>query len=116
MAKALILLVDDDPGVLEFVRESVTYLGHSAQAASNAAEALDILNATPFDAVLTDVEMPGMSGLELAHEIRRRWPSVPVILMTGSSDPRASADPTVLLRKPFSLDALRVILAQILPG
>lgn len=116
MAKALILIVDDDPGVLGFVCESVTYLGYSAQTAINASNALEMLCASAFDAVLTDVEMPGMSGVELAHEIRTRWPSLPVMLMTGSSEPHASTDAALLLRKPFSLDALRGALAQILPS
>ncbi|MGQ0590518.1 MAG: response regulator, partial [Sphingosinicella sp.] len=69
-----------------------------------------------FDAVFSDVVMPGMSGLELAEAIGRMWPGLPVILSTGYSDEIAQSGtggrPVIL--KPYRLETLATALDQVL--
>ena len=68
-----------------------------------------------IDCVLTDHAMPGMTGLELANEIRLRWPSLPVVLATGYADAlEQSAGPIPFLAKPYRLQTLANLLAQVL--
>lgn len=95
---ATILVVDDSPidrhlaGNLLEKRAGMTALdkrtGMRAVYANNGVEALDVIGKTPPDLVLTDLLMPDMNGLELTEEIKRRYPLIPVILMTahGSED------------------------------
>jgi two-component system phosphate regulon response regulator OmpR len=78
--------------------------------AKDAAEALELFDATPFDAVLTDFLMPGMSGCQLAEAIGARS-SVPVIMITGSTTDshvaRAGSRGMIVLHKPVRLSELK---------
>jgi CheY-like chemotaxis protein len=78
--------------------------------------ALTILEGRPdFDLVLSDVVMPGgMSGVALAHELRRRLPRLPVVLTTGYSEAavQAAEDGFTILRKPYSAEALTEVVAR----
>ncbi len=81
-----ILVVDDDPSVLGFISLILKRKGYVVNAFEKAEEALNILQKENFDAVLTDVKMPGISGIEFLgkiHEINR---DIPVILMTAYAD------------------------------
>jgi CheY-like chemotaxis protein len=80
--RAHLLVVDDNAAVREVWCESLILLGYDVMPAKDAAEALALFDAAPFDAVLTDFLMPGMSGCQLAEAIRARS-SVPVIMITG---------------------------------
>ena len=68
---ARILVVDDSPSTLEVLRRNLVDGGHSVVTASGAADALALLSFTPVDLVLTDLKMPGMSGLALVRHVRR---------------------------------------------
>ncbi len=116
-----ILLVDDDPLVVAGTTGMLEELGHEAiRTAASGAEALDLLRQdSGFDVLLTDHMMPGMTGLQLATQIRALHPSLPILLasgfaeldaMTGAEWPR--------LRKPYSLSDLAAALAglAIAPG
>lgn len=84
-----ILIVDDEPLILNgLVRlcERVTDIELDIHAASTSQEALDCLERHKVDIVLSDIRMPGMSGLELHQEITRYWPKAKVIFLTGYSD------------------------------
>jgi CheY-like chemotaxis protein len=70
IAKMHILLVDDDPGIRNVYQLSFELEGHSSAAASGAREALALLEQQPFDVVLLDIDMPGMSGWDLLKEMR----------------------------------------------
>jgi len=105
-----ILVVEDNPEVGDFAVAALRDLGHRIVLARNARDALDRL-AQPverFDVVFSDVMMPGMNGIELAHEIRRNDPAMPIILTSGYSEilSKEGAGEFELLRKPYSIDAL----------
>ncbi|MFC3076699.1 PAS domain-containing protein [Phenylobacterium terrae] len=115
--RARILVVEDNAAVGEFARQLLHDFGYETVWAAHAAEALQRLEAEgAFDLVFSDVVMPGMSGVELAEELRRRWPSLPVVLTTGYSDALAEqgAQDFELLRKPYSVEALSHILRRVL--
>jgi PAS domain S-box-containing protein len=88
-----VLFVDDDEAVLRFANLALPRLGFTVTLCTNGQEALDAFerSAGGFDIVITDQMMPGMSGTELAGELTRRQPGLPVILFTGYSDQAPSA-------------------------
>ena len=112
-----ILLVDDDELVREAVESVLEYLGHTTIVATGGEEALAQVRAgLRPDAVILDMNMPGLDGAGTLAGLRSLEPAVPVILATGRLDPRtlalAEADPGLtLLAKPFSINALHNILA-----
>jgi signal transduction histidine kinase len=115
---ATVLVAEDDEFVADLVCEMLRELGYKAKRGATAAEALRLLEeAAPFDLVLSDMIMPGkMNGLELAHEVVRREPGMPVVLMTGYSEAAASAaaEGFPLLVKPYTIEAMGAVLGQAL--
>jgi PAS domain S-box-containing protein len=106
-----ILIVEDNRDVGQFATQLLSDLGYTTAWVENAADALKQLNGEPttFDLVFSDVVMPGgMSGVDLANEIRRRWPNLPVVLTSGYSEMLAEGRGSnyELLRKPYSVEAL----------
>ena len=111
-----ILLVEDNEEVGEFAEILLDELGHDVTRVTSGADALERIDRQRFDAVLSDVVMPGMSGLELAEALAERRPDLPVILTTGYSDEIAQSGtggrPVVL--KPYRLETLAGALDQVL--
>jgi CheY-like chemotaxis protein len=109
-----ILLVEDDDEVAALTGEMLNCLGFTVMHVTSPAAALGALaNSREVDAVLSDIMMPGgVSGVELAHEIKRRHPNLRVVLATGYPDAAAgmTLEKTRLLLKPYSLEALAVAL------
>jgi signal transduction histidine kinase/CheY-like chemotaxis protein len=105
-----VLVVEDNQQVGEFATEALKELGYDSVLAINAAHALTELDkdCSRFHIVFSDVVMPGMSGLELAEEIRRRNLDVPVVLTSGYSHVLAQNGEHgfELLHKPYSLEQL----------
>ena len=105
-----ILVVEDDLDVLQSTREGLTELGFSVASAVNAAEALARLSqGLEVDLVFADIAMPGgVSGVELAREVRRLRPEVRVLLTSGyaQSGLELGEDPPPLLAKPYQHDEL----------
>ena len=97
-----VLVVDDDPGLLNLFSQILRKEGYDLATADNAKEALRIIRECPDrpHLLLSDVEMPGMSGIELARRMAAETPEVPVILMSGSPLP-SNADAPFLI-KPFT--------------
>ncbi len=105
-ATRLVLVVDDDAGVRDVVVTLLELSDHDVLAASGGAEALRMLAANPaIDLVVSDVRMPGMSGIELAAQVGARHPGVPVVLISGYF--QAEKDGVHFLKKPFSLEELQ---------
>jgi CheY-like chemotaxis protein len=77
-----ILVVDDEPLVRDSVRMVLAFDGYEVQTASGGTEALELLEHESFDLVITDFNMPGIKGDELAVKIKARWPRKPVIMLT----------------------------------
>lgn len=80
----VILVVDDDPSIREKLERKLTSVGYGVSTASDGEEALLKLEGVQVDLILSDIEMPGMSGWELLWECTRRWPGAPFMLMTES--------------------------------
>jgi len=120
-SKRRILIVDDESLVLETMRQAMSTLGHEPVAFRDGAEALAVFRTDPdhFDLAVVDQTMPGMSGLELASELARIRPGLPLILATGYSkavDERAMLEAGVkeLVMKPMSLEELTAVLRRAL--
>src|SRR5512135_465262 len=84
---AKILIADDDPLVLDSLRQVVERMGHESIAATTVAAALETVETQPIDVVLCDVQMPDGSGLKILSDIRGSASSPEVIIMTGYGDP-----------------------------
>jgi EAL domain-containing protein (putative c-di-GMP-specific phosphodiesterase class I) len=82
--KGRLLLVDDEPALLEVWSEILAHAGWTVETAGDGVAALEILTRSSFDAILTDIDMPGLNGLQLLRAIRTRDFDVPVVLMTGN--------------------------------
>jgi two-component system cell cycle sensor histidine kinase/response regulator CckA len=108
-----VLVVDDEPMVRLVTTKLLRLRGHTVDDADGGAAALDCLDTLQYDLVVTDLSMPGMSGRELAAEVRRRFPALPVVLLTGDTDAEAEgSDVSAVVKKPFQLDALEAVLQQ----
>lgn len=108
-----VLVVDDEPAVRDLVQALVRHIGHFAVTAESGDDALAKIEGTEFDLVFTDFLMPGMKGDQLAREIKKRRPSLPVVLLTGHKPDTISPDINLVLGKPFSRDDLRRTIAQL---
>lgn len=82
---ALILLIDDDADLRHFLQAELEAQGHAVQCLDRAEQGPDVLTSAPFDLVLLDHKMPGMSGIDFLEALQERARDVPVILMTGYS-------------------------------
>jgi CheY-like chemotaxis protein len=111
-----VLLVEDNEEVGEFAEALLRELGHRVVRARSGNEALEVARAARFDVVLSDVVMPGMSGLELAEMLGALQPELPIILTTGYSDEisRSGAGGRPVLLKPYRLDALAAVIDETL--
>ena len=110
------LLADDEPGVREAVGLLLTIDGHTVVQAANGREALENFESDRFDLVITDYAMPGMAGDELACNIKRAAPALPIIMITGHTYLLKGAQNPVdaVLSKPFELEDLRRTMARLL--
>ena len=125
--KARILLVDDEAQIVELGKQIMKRLGYRVTSLTNSTKALEMFRENPqnFDLIITDQTMPNMTGAELATEVLKRRPALPVILCTGFSEalsPEAAADIGIrhYLQKPVSLKALartvRLVLNEAFDG
>ena len=109
-----ILLVEDNETVGSFAHSLLDELGQKVTWATGADDALRLIEQNPgdFDLVFTDVVMPGRSGIELAQEVRRRWPDLPVVLTSGYSHVLAEegSHGFELLQKPYTVEGLMNVL------
>ena len=111
-----VLLADDEP----FVRSATAMLlgvdAHQVTEANNGTQAWALYQERKFDLVITDYQMPEMKGDELAARIKGLAPSQPIIMITAYHERLGDANipVDVILAKPFSFDALRQAIAQVL--
>ena len=113
---AKILVVDDEECVRELLCDVLEREGYQVVAASDGREALELFSNDEFDGVFTDVRMPEMSGLELAREMRRKSPRMPMAMITGWGDPLAPEDQNQvdwILSKPFELERITEIAGEV---
>ncbi|MEK1939328.1 MAG: PAS domain S-box protein [Pseudomonas sp.] len=110
-----VLVVDDDPLVLLSTAAMLDDLGYTAVQASSAEQALHVLASNPrIDVVVTDLAMPEMTGAELAHQIKQRWPTLPVLLASGYADKLDEHDLALPhIGKPFNQSELMQALIEL---
>ena len=107
--KVSILVVDDDDDVREMLAETLADFGYGVMQAASGEEALPMIGAErDIGVVLTDIRMPGMSGLELAEAVHRQRADIKVIVMSGYSDARPLRERFLL--KPFHMQELASVL------
>lgn len=118
-----VLVVDDDLAVRLIVGRVLEESGRAVRAAPSGYLALAALTAAPetIGLVVSDVRMPGMSGLDLALEVRRSWPDVPILLMSAYDPPELLSSHLELadipmLQKPFTNDALLRLVGSLMPA
>ncbi len=110
---ARILLVDDDPATLDLVGRALSADGHEVLSCADGQEALQELSAGPvsFDLMLTDLDLPGLDGLELARRAVTTVPGICILLMSGFTSPDQAAAQALpiagFVSKPLSLEQIR---------
>ena len=116
--QACVLAVDDEAGLRKALVKLLSLKGHQAQQAGSGQEALAMLETTgdfAYNLVITDHGMPEMNGRQLAQEIRRRFPDLRIILLTGDTEVgEADADVDVIMSKPFRIDDLEAVIQRLL--
>jgi signal transduction histidine kinase/CheY-like chemotaxis protein len=121
--EAVVLVIDDEPIILETASELLSHLGYSVRTASSGRAALEVLDGEPsgIDCAVLDVTMPGMDGFETLQAIRRVAPDLPVVVSSGYS--REEIMPRFLeagvegfLHKPYSLAEIREALQRAVEG
>lgn len=78
-----ILLIDDEEAFVTTLQERLEMRGYSPRVALDGQSGLDMITQDPPEVVVLDLRMPGMSGLEVLRRIRRQWPGLPVIMLSG---------------------------------
>ena len=114
-----ILLTEDDASVRAFVSRALELDGHKVETACDGLEAMDRLIARDgdYDLLVSDVKMPLMDGIALAHRAAGNWPDLPILLMTGFADQRERAEDLQkvirdVLTKPFTLQQIRAAVSE----
>jgi PAS domain S-box-containing protein len=118
-----ILLVDDDPAILDMLKQSIETLGYQVTAFHNSREALDEFTNTQtnYDMVITDMTMPEMTGFELSKQIFKQDPDMPIVLCTGYSELITKEKAKVIgikafIMKPVLLEVLSRTIREVLDG
>src|SRR5580658_1374734 len=113
MSKAEILIVDDEENTLASLSRAFRLAGHEATVCDNAARALELALAKPFDLILSDVVMPRRDGLALLEDLKTNGVAAPVVMMSGQAHIEMAVKATRLgaldfLEKPLSTEKLLV--------
>ena len=106
----MILVVEDNPSARQLLSRMLSNAGHEVIESADGDEALRLLDARPFDLVITDLAMPKTTGFGLISHIRLKWPRLPIILVTGYLSPQAGKqildDFVEFIPKPVNRDQL----------
>ncbi len=113
-----VLLVEDDAAVAAVAFDLLTEMGMDVTTAADGPSALNTLNTASFDIMLSDIAMPGMTGVELATQAEARWPTMSILLTSGYVGEEAGLTGAhrrwPLLRKPYTGEQLRSMLTRTL--
>lgn len=113
-----ILLVDDDPGMLDTLMDVLSATGYETSVAASGNAALEMAQAGRFDLVLMDVQMPGLNGVQVLHALRVLDPTIVVIMMTAYTGDELVAESQrttgfSVLSKPLDLDQVLPLVKSI---
>jgi DNA-binding NtrC family response regulator len=118
MTKPRLLLVDDDKNALSGLTKILAGDGYSVAGVLSAHEALNLLSEEKFDIIVTDMDLPGMGGLTLIHEIRKRDKPVAIVVVTACSSVKTAVEAMKLgaddyLTKPINIEELELTLERL---
>lgn len=116
--KAHILVIDDDAVACEFLQEALSLDGYEVKAYTSAKEALK-QDLSRYDLLMSDIRMPEMDGLQFLEQVHKKWPNLPVILMTAYGSLETTMEAISLgawdyISKPFSPEDCRTIVKKVL--
>jgi len=108
-----VLVIDDDPGVRDYMEALVSRQGYEVTAAADGEEALKNLETTQPDLITLDMVLPGMDGLQTLEKLKQRLPDVPVVMLSGHGQARNIVEAmrrgaSDFLRKPFEVEELEL--------
>ena len=115
MSPPSVLIVDDDEGAVETLTDILTAKQYQVEIARSGEDAISLARTTPFDAILMDIVMPGVNGVEALRSIRAAAPETKVIMMTAYTrhelvEQARKAKAFAVLLKPLDIDRLLVLL------
>ena len=104
-----IIVVDDAPQICKALSDVLTTSGYTVRTAPSGERALQIMDSTDFDLIITDLKMSGMSGMDLIEEVKQRAPNTSIVILSGFGDmddviKAMRAGIADYLKKPFSID------------
>lgn len=113
-----ILVVDDDEQIREILSDMLTIDGHSSTTCADGYEALEAIDSQPYDLVITDLGMPGMSGLDLAAVVHEKYPDLPIAMITGwgtqiDEEDASMSGIKIVLPKPFHLKDVKALVREL---
>src|SRR5437867_8608732 len=113
-----VLLVDDNASVLRFLASAFSSHGCQVTTASTAEQALELLSDDPYDLVVSDIKMPGLSGLDLLRAVKGKQPATPVVLITGVPSVNSAVfglrhGAYDYLPKPFSVTEVKELIRRL---
>ena len=117
---ASILIVDDDSSIRTLLKRLLcSQGGHKTTEAENGAKAVELIEESNFDLVISDLRMPDVHGLALLELIKKRAPTIPVILVTAYGSPESTVEAVKLgvfdyLAKPFKMDEILSVVRRAL--
>jgi CheY-like chemotaxis protein len=115
-----VLVIDDDPSVREVVRYLLAAFGYECHTAADGPSGLARFAEGDWNLVLTDLEMPEMSGWQVVEAIRQQAPTMPIVIITAFSDPgvtrQASEWGVPVIAKPFPMATLKAVVVEALYG
>lgn len=119
IAMARILITEDEDTLRMFVARALRLDGHETHEAGDGVEGLEKLAENAYDLLLSDIRMPAMDGIELAHQAAAQFPDLKILLMTGYAEQRERADDLAckivdVVQKPFALPEIRKAVAMAL--
>ncbi len=103
-----VLVVDDEPAIRRALRASLTELGFTIEEASRGEDAIQLVQTKPYDAVLLDINMPGMGGIKTLLKLRAMFPRLPILMLTVQDSEESKIDALErgaddYITKPFSM-------------
>jgi excisionase family DNA binding protein len=118
-AKRRVLIVDDQEPIRKFLVKALEFADYEIETAGDGAAALELIKSTPFDLLLTDLQMPGMGGLALIREARKLAPKLAIVIITGHSTEAIAIEALNLgvrgyVTKPFRVHNILVKAARAL--
>lgn len=116
---ANILLADDDANIRELVHRALKADGHSVIVTEDGAAAVEALQTSPFDLVVSDVDMPQLDGIEVGQAALKLKPNIRIVLMSGHTDQlerakKLSSAHVSSISKPFSLEQIKATVRKAL--